>query len=117
MLLVRLTRVPDREQRRHRAGEAMDLAARVSFAEAESTAAVEEDVRSLLAGLHELVHAEVDRYIVVDLTVSSFGDLHGLRAIDSLDAREPTVRGQRVRVRQSRAADRLRLLVARGTSL
>ena len=48
---------------------------------------------------------------MVDLTGVSFVDLHGLRALDGL---EPAACGERVEVRPSRAADRLRARMERG---
>ena len=59
----------------------------------------------LVAAVDRALDDDPIRTIVVDLTGVSFVDLHGLRALDGL---VPAARGQRVEVRPSRAADRLR---------
>src|SRR5437879_3511810 len=64
----------------------------------------------LVAAVDRALDDDPVRTIVVDLTGVSFVDLHGLRALDGL---EPAC-GQRVEVRPSRAADRLRARMERG---
>jgi len=65
----------------------------------------------LVAAVDRALDDDPFRTIVVDLTGVSFVDLHGLRALDGL---EPAACGERVEVRPSRAADRLRARMERG---